>query len=39
MRKVFDFLAVIVTAIAMLSVSTACFWILYQPKAPKCLTK
>jgi cyclic lactone autoinducer peptide len=39
MKKFLGAAATIVTAVAMLTVGTACFWFMYQPKTPKCLTK
>ncbi|MCX7749093.1 MAG: cyclic lactone autoinducer peptide [Clostridia bacterium] len=39
MKKVFDIVATIVTALAVLTASTACWCFWYQPKVPKSLSK
>lgn len=38
-KRIFDVVAFVVTILAVFSVSTASWFYLYQPKAPKCLTK
>ena len=38
-RKLFNALAVVLTMLAATIASSACAWYLYQPKAPKCLSK
>ncbi|NSW91622.1 MAG: cyclic lactone autoinducer peptide [Firmicutes bacterium] len=37
--KVFKVLGALVTLFAVISASSACTWLLYQPKQPKCLDK
>lgn len=39
MKKILRLVAWVVTLVAILGVSTASWWYLYQPKAPKCLEK
>lgn len=39
MKKLFSVVASVVTVLAIVAASTASAWVLYQPKAPKSLTK